>query len=656
MEYGDLNHVAAFTAPNREMVLSIPLTDLFDESGKRVTTIRQAVFFSGVYDKAIDYVGRLAFPAASYNNSDKLAGHKWPSNLTDPRQWAVSAEFESLVDTKSWLFSQTLSPKLVNTVAMIGFGKFLWEVYDLMRFHDSPFEKNYFGYLYSKSTMGVLSKMEFNGTDVKSSVEHSIARWWLMYVIKTFGDEMPHFAQEFVSKLGITSPSSTVSASICDKAIKEIWDAIVTRSRKFLFECVEQGTGVRAYETVRHYLDEVSMTRMHTEETARIEIKIDPNAASGSRFIVTSKDKSAWYTHVRKVADSHMYQAYTLNEDGVLEPMLNSNELSEFVAGNLAFESGELRTVTKTLRDYLKEAAKGQLFIDVGRVGSMINENGFNVPHAVEGLSVIYHNATKDLIYSASLKNKLSGTLDALELDQKMRLEHLYHGRAFTVGEDSFEFTNAVCSELGQIMMQRVFALMIPETSATGNLVTSYDNIHGTVLIDGSDLPSGSWIRDLVIGGAKSILYNNTAPVLSFLSRLQLRNVPVDNSKEVFIGSDLAQQFYTILKDYGFAELKSAMIGSRWTGTPSTYPGSNNMLTGWTTAFGQENALKGLGGYGSFRKEAQCVKSLFSTVSSSSLLDAFTRCVSLFLGYDMSTITLTSLLIEWKDAATTPED
>lgn len=604
-------------------------SDIFKEGDINRSSVRQPEFYASIYSRAITCTGRL-YPLHT-DIEAVFQSCEWPAGL--PFESAIAKELVEFSHTKNWLFEKTLSEDLISYVVFACFPKFLWHVYDLMRYHDSKYETNYFSYLYNKAVISKMCTCPTLGTGL-DAIQHTQSRWWLLYVVKTFGDEMLSFATDYLAKLGVETPSAQVSRSVAIDSAKEIFYSMKLRCKKYLLTCLESGSGIRAYEYVRPLLDEKCMTRHATSEPLRIEFSIDSSADVGSQFTITTKDKSKWYEHTKRIADSHLYQAYTINDSGVLEPILPSNELSDFVARNMAFETGESITNKYSMSDFEEKAYDGRFFIDINRVSGYINENGFNIPHVIDGANIIYTNSTKDLFFSTNPRDGINGSISALELDQKIKLQHLYNGSVVKLGEKEYEFSSAVTAELALIMMQRVYALILPETSLTGSMVTTYDNVHGTVLIDGTSIPAGSWINKMLVGGGNTTLYNSITPMLSFLSRLHIDGIPLSNDKEVLIGGSLAAQFLAMLKAYGFEDLKTQMVASVWNGSAPSLDIKDKLFSGWTSSYGQTNSLTMLRGYGNKLMQAQCIKHLFSTISSSTLLEVFARSVSYFLAHN----------------------
>lgn len=642
MDFGSTAHLNSYIFKQQSAVTaaSLPLEDIFGG----IASVRQPNFYSDIYERALIMTGRLGIDPSATSAEEKIKFGF--SDTYDLSTYGISKELRQFNLMKTWLFDNTLNDKLVAYILFTVIPYFMFNIYEQLRYHESKSESNIFEYTYSSVVFGNMANSLTSATGF-DAIKFAQAKWVMMYVIKTLVSEMSAAATDFIGKLGLESPNVQVSKSITISTFLDSVSKLKIKIRKLLFEVLEPGTGVRVYEHVRPYLNEICVSRQATAEPGRIELIIDSAASAGEKFKVVTKDRSLKYIHTKSIADSHLFQAYVIGEDNILEPLLSVGEISDFVASNVAFSSGEINTSAFHMNDFVVKALDSSKYIDVNRISSMINENGFNIPHAVEGLSIIYPNNTKDLWFSANPYSSFSGNASSIEVEQQIRLQHMFNGLAITLAEDSFKFGSAVTSELGMIICQRIFAMMIPETSPTGSAVTTYNNVHGTALIDGTMTGSYGWIGDTIIKGADTTVYNGLYPILDFFTKCRIDNVPCDNTKNILIGTDLLKQFYNILKTYGFLELIGVMQ-TTWrakvTDSPENFPTDSRLLGGWTGIYGEKVKMVPLQGYGNKFKEVQCVKHILATVSSSVMLEVFARAISQFLTLEMASVPSDSIL------------
>lgn len=642
MDFGSTAHLNSYIWKQQSVITaqSQPLEDIFGTAA----SVRQPNFYSDIYERALIMTGRLGIdPAASSNEEKTKFGF---SESYDLSTYGISKELRQFNYMKTWLFDQTLNDKLVSNILFTIIPYLLFNIYEQLRYHESKSESNIFEYTYSSVVFGGMAKASSAATGF-DAFKFAESKWVMMYLIKTLNSEMSAAATDFIGKLGLESPNVQVSKSITLSTFLDTISKLKIKIRKLLFETLEPGTGSRVYEYVRPYLNEICVSRQATAEPGRIELLIDSAASAGEKFKTVTKDRSLKYIHTKSIADSHLFQAYVIGEDNILEPLLSVGEISDFVASNVAFASGEINTSSFVLNDFIVKAMDSSKYIDVSRMSSMINENGFNIPHAVEGLSIIYPNNTKDLWFSANPYTSFSGNASSIEVEQQIRLQHMFNGLSINIGEESYKFGSAVTAELGMILCQRIFSMMIPETSPTGAAITQYNNVHGTALIDGTMTGSYGWIADTIIKGADSTIYNGLYPILDFFTKCRIDNVPCDNTKNILIGTDLLKQFFNILRTYGFLDLIGVMQ-TTWrakiSDTPDNFPADSRLLGGWTGVYGEKIKMIPMQGYGNKFKEVQCVKHILATVSSSVMLEVFARAISQFLTLEMAGVGSDSIL------------
>lgn len=617
---------------------------LFDDifiTGKE--SVRQPEFYGNVYKKLKRMLNTLSVDDQS--QAAVFAGCKYPTNDITP-DLMISRETRTLANTHKWLFEQTLTNDLVGTILTGIFPVFLFNVFDHMKISESKYEQNEFSYLYYLSVLKPLLDRDAIGANNFDKMKSTICRWWLFYAMHTFEDEAKSAAIDFISKLELSSASTQVNHMATYDAIKVTLFRLKTKIREHVLRCLDEGTGNAVYEYVRRFLDEMSMVRHAHHEVGRVELKID-NLAESDVFKINVTDRSKWLQHKKRIADSFCHQMYSIGHNGILEPALDTREISSFITGNYAFSAGAETLATLSPDTFMAIALDPRLYIDTNRISPYINENGMSIPNMVESLSISYNAPLKDIWFSCNMSTNLNSAISAMDLQHKMNLLHLNKGAALKLCGEDFTFDSAVIAELGMKICQRFWALVIPETSVTGNLQISYDNAFGTPLIEGADSGINEWYSGSLVKGLETDLYNNITPIVSFLDALKIDSVAIDRSNNLLIGKELLLAFYAVLKSFGIETLKTQMIS--WLSNLTILPSDRQVYPEWTSAVGQANATKRFTGFGNCVMEHQCIKSLFNATNSSQLNNALVKTLSIIIAYKTDAIAATPIIQVFKD-------
>lgn len=599
-------------------------------------SIRQPEFYGSVYKKMKIMLGNLSIDGES--SAAQKEAVNFPGALVTTY---AKTELKNLQNTNDWLFDQTLNDELIGTVITAIFPCFLFHVYDSMKISESKYETNEFEYLYYLSVLKPLLEGGNIGTSNIEKMKSGISRWWLFYVIHSLRDEAKSAALEFHGQLGLSNVGQQINNLIVYDASKFIVYRMRNKIREHLLSCLNEGTGNTVYEYVRKYLDEISIVRHAHSEVGRLDLNLVTDA-NGSYYKFNVTDRSKWLKHKKRIANSFSHQMYSINHQGLLEAQLDTREISSFITSNFAFSEGAETKVEFVPDDFFAIALDPTYYIDINRISAYVNENGFNVPNMIESLAINYNTSYKDLWFSANPVANFSGPISALDLKHKMDMMHLSKGALLKVCGEEFEFQSAVVAELGMKMLQRVWALVIPETSVTGNLQIVYDNAFGTPLIEGISDEGNTWYTTELVQGLNVTLYNNAVPVIAFLDALKIDNIAVDRSSQLIIGKELLMAFYSILASFNIEGLKTQMIP--WLNTLDVLPTDRDVYPEWTSAKGQANAAKRFKGFGNLVMEHQCVKSVFNQTNSSQLNNALVKALSIIIAYKTDSIQANAII------------
>lgn len=645
MNIGEESYLQTISLPNPQTNSNFTnlFGEIFGEDPTKSISIRQPEFYGYVYSKLKRTLACLSIGPTS--SPEQKAAINFP-DLKITADQMFHKESDSLSGVSTWLYEQTLNNNLIGVVTTGVFPYFLYYIFESMKISDSTYEENEFEYLYYLSVIKPLLDQAPIGANNYEKMKSTIARWWLFYVIHTLRDEAKQVAHDFVSRLEINGPTAQVNSLITLNAAKFAVFRLRNKVREHLLDCLSEGTGNAVYEYVRRYIDELCIVRHAHHEMGRVEIKIN-NDAESAFYSILITDRSKWLKHRKRIANSFSHQMYHINKNGVLEPQLDTREISSFITGNYAFSAGPETTKEKTPQDFMNLAVDGRHYIDTSRIGSYINENGMSLPNMVESLAVIYNSSLKDVLFSANITTNMNNPISALDLQHRMDVMHLSKGAVYKVCGEEFPFDSAVVAELGLKMCQRFWSLIVPETSVTGNLQIVYDNAFGTPLIEGVGSDSGAWCASSLVKGMNVDLYNNITPIISFLDALKIDGVNIDRSNNLLIGKELLLAFYAVLKSFGIENLKTQMIS--WKANLTVMPVDRDVYPEWTSAVGQANAVKRFNGFGNLVMEHQCIKSLFNQTNSSQLNSALVKALAIVIAYKTDSISEASIIDIFKD-------
>lgn len=645
MNIGDENYLQTLSIaiPESGSDYEHLFSEVFGNTPNKAVSIRQPEFYGSVYAKVKRILATLSINASS--TSEAKTAMSYP-DVKIPADQMLQTETALLTDTSTWLFSQTLTNKLIGTVTTAIFPYFLYHIFESMKISDSKYEENEFEYLYYLSVIKPLLDKAPVGTTNYEKMKSTISRWWLFYVIHTLRDEAKATAIDFISKLELNSNTAQVNSLTTLDAAKFAIFRLKNKAREQLLSCLNEGTGNAVYEYVRRYIDEVCFVRHAHSEMGRVELKIN-NDAESAIYSVLITDRSKWLKHRKRVSNSFSHQMYHVNKLGILEPQLDTREISSFITGNYAFSAGPETVKTKTPQNFLDIAIDSRYYIDVSRMQAYINENGMSIPNMVESLAVMYNSSLKDVWFSANITTNMNNPISAIDLQHKMDLLHLSNGAIYKLCGEEYTFDSTVIAELGLKICQRFWSLVIPETSVTGNLQITYDNAFGTPLIEGMGADNGPWCANTLVKGMNIDLYNNITPIVSFLDALKIDGVNIDRSNNLLIGKELLLAFYAVLKSFGIEALKTQMIP--WKGSLVTIPSDRDVYPEWTSAIGQSNHTKRFNGFGNLVMQHQCIKSLFNQTNSSQLNSALVKALAIIIAYKTDAITETPIIDEFKD-------
>lgn len=627
-----------------------PFSDLYKEGNSSAESIEQNSFYSGVLSKVFHALQRLsadpsATPATILSVYEIVAGDGSGGDHMVHVDSLFPKHAEELTFATDFISDKVLKRSTVNTFMAMLYPRFLWEIYDIMRFTEAKSEYNKYKYLSYVAIDRMLVNANVLGANIKDKLTHAMTRWWVFYTFKALEAEMKTFANDFVVALDLKTATMKVDNRTAAKAAYEVQDRIRRRIEEVCFAHLEENTASKVIDFMRVYLDEVSAIRHATSEPASLRFKIDTLAADPTqKYKIIKFDRSKTWKFISKIANSVGYQLYSRDAKGELVSELNMIEISEFYTRAVAFSEGEGKTKTYIPADFYGIAFDPHLFIDTGHVKAYINENGFALPYSVEGFNITFNAPTKSLLFSHNSQNAMPTAMTLDEYTLKKMNRNIHKGADIVNLGDAFEFRSSYYSEMALHYIQRFWALVIPKTSATGTPAIQVDNAWGLPALRRSYDLGQPWMLNGLSDGLMHDVYFNTAPVISFMQMLHMDDFFSSiGENDLIIGSKLAKLIYTVLRHYGIEELKSKMLD--WNNELPQFP-AEQMLPQWTSSVGQAHALDHMKGYGDMYKEAQCIKSVWSFTSSVQMLRALTKTLALIVSYKTSDLPAVGLLSE----------
>lgn len=618
--------------------------DVFRGATSELQSVKVPEFYARCYEKSLTTLKRLAIDKSNPNSA-------WPNNGTGEYagygiETAFQTEAFSLSLSSQWLHDQILKQDLIGSIMQAILPVYLFEIFDQLRIVDSIYETNEFNYLYYLAVLKKILIEPPSGATVGEKMKSTMTRWWLFYIVDSLKPNAKAMATEFISHLNIKTDKGNVSRQEAATASKTTLYKLKEQIRSFLLESLKEGTGNHIYEYVRRYLNELAMIRQNHDEVARIELSLN-QVDNSPTFKVKVNDKSKWITHTKRLADSFSHQLY-INKDGVLEPQLDTREISSFITGLFSFSEGAGSDVEIDVAAVMNMALDPRHYIDVSRISSYINENGFSIPHNIDNVTIIYNSSYKDLWFSSNSYTNMGEAISALDLAHHNTMLSLTKGNSYVMMGETFNHPAAVSAELALKVIQRFFALIIPETSPTGNLQITYDNVFGMPFID--EYATGGvgapFYYDYLVKGMNVDLYNNITPVVSFLKAMRMDDIVIERDKHYIIGAQLFNNLLNLMKQFGLEALKEKMLPYYSSLTP--LPTDRNVYPEWTSAIGQSNANVRISGYGDKILEWQCIKSLFASTNSSQLNTALVKTLAIGISYGTSAIAAQPILSVFK--------
>lgn len=616
-------YAALVNVKDSETALEKVFDDVYPGS---TINVRRGEFYSACYAKAL----------YSTYNLDKGA----VTGIAIEDSW--KSEISNLIETKKWLFEQTLSSKLINLVTAAVLPTFFYNVFDIINETDSQYEEHEFKFLYGTLVHKKMFGESYNtGDPIQTRIQLLIARWWLAYVVYAFQDSTKNLAIDFVNRLEVKGASIQLNKKAVEESFNKVMFSMQAQIRTHLYHCLNEGTGNQITTYVRTVIDELVMVRKSFGDMARIELKIDPTSVERP-MQVNIYDKSKWFAHIRRIADSFSHQMYSIDRNGLLVPELETREIANFITDQVAFSSGTEDVVSKIPKDFVDLALNPRYFIDTQRVSGFINDNGMNVPNSIEGIGIYYPNTLKDQWFSVVTAAVGDSSVSALDLKQQMDSLHLIKGMKLKLFGENYEFNHAILGEMAMNIAQRIFSLIVPETSPTGNLQIIYENQWGTPLVN------SSLISETNVTGLNEAVYQNVIPVISFLEALNIKEYSLDRSKERYIGQELFSNMYQILKQFGIESLKTYMLSAGLIADQIVLP-EKKLYAEWTSLAGNGHAKDKIKPYGPNLKERFLIKSLFGQTSSSAMNEVLVRSIAITIAYKTAAIEGKSIITEFKE-------
>lgn len=617
--------------PNRTVTSPDHLfNDCFGPNGE-LSSVRELEFIGSIYAKMKRTLQTLQLPHNA--TAEAKTAINYPIGI-DPVDM-VTYEADNLALSTSWLYLQTLEPRMKEMIITANFPYFLYCLYDMLSKPEHSFEDNEFDYLSYLSVYKPILEGRLTGTTTFEKIKNASTRWWYFYAVHTFRDIVKDIALDFYAKLDIPNARGQISRSTVYAAASEMVQSMIASATNHLNGLLNVGVGNNVVEYVGKFINEITLIRNAHAEAGRVELKMTNNEQS-QLFTFHISDRSAWMKHTRRIANSFSHQSYIMNKKGQLEPQLDTRELASMIVENVAFTgAGVDSTVQLSPSLFYALALDPSVYINTSRVAPYFNENGMNLPNNMDSLTYYYNPAVKDEWFSYNSRTSIDGPITAIDLEHKMNMQHLINGAEIKNCGESFSFDSAVTAELALKMFQRFWALVCPETTVTGTLSINYDNAFGMPMINGL-AAADEWYSSSLVRGLNITIRNNVSPIITFLDMLNLGdNVIIDRNNNLIIGSELLKVLYNIFRSYGIEELKATILP--WFETLDPIDLDRDVYPEWTSTKGQLNAGKRMNGIGKLIKEAQCIKGIFKSATSSSMNAALVKALSIIISYSTTT-------------------